>query len=230
MTIEKGKTFRWKGRYDCDLNDPRTLATHLNLFRDFKPLLPAEYKNERVVFLANIDPELQLDVLNQVKSPRLAAMDTINLWIETKRKKLLEVLKRVDICIINESEARKLTGEANLLKAGKRIISYGSDKVVIKKGANGLLFVSKKGFYAYPAYPLERVVDPTGAGDTFAGGFLGYLSSVKRINEDAYRLALAYGSIMASFNVEGFDIRSLAGLKPNMIEKRLKDFRRISTF
>lgn len=231
LKIENGKTFRWKGRFDWNLNTPQTLATHLNLFKDFKPTLPAEYKNEEIVFLANIDPDLQLEVLNQVESPRLTAVDTIELWIEHKRKRLLEVLKRVDICIINEFEARKLTKEANLLRAGKRIISYGPDKVVIKKGENGLLFVSKKGFFVCPAYPLETVYDPTGAGDTFAGGFLGYLSTVKGMNEEAHlRRALVYGSIMASFNVEDFDIRVLARLKPNLIEKRVKTFRRICQF
>lgn len=230
LRIEEGKTFRWKGRFDWNLNTPQTLATHLNLFKDFKPTLPAEYKNEEIVFLANIDPELQLEVLNQVKSPRLTAADTIDFWIVHKRERLLEVLKRVDICIINEFEARKLTKEANLLRAGKRIISYGPDKVVIKKGENGLLFVSKHGFFVCPAYPLETVYDPTGAGDTFAGGFLGYLSTVKRMNEEALRRALVYGSIMASFVVEDFDIRSLAVLRRSLVRKRFKTFKRICRF
>lgn len=228
---EKGKTFRWKGRFDWNLNTPQTLATHLNLFKDFKPILPEEYKNEQIVFLANIDPELQLEVLSQVRSPRLTAVDTIDFWIEHKRRKLLEVLRRVDICIINEFEARKLTREANLLRAGKRIISYGPDKVAIKKGENGLLFVSKKSFFVCPAYPLETVYDPTGAGDTFAGGFLGYLATVKDMNKEKHlRKALIYGSIMASFDVEDFDIRALARLKRKLIEKRVSSFRRICRF
>ena len=226
---KKGKTFRWEGRYGWDLDNPETIATHLNLLQSFNPIIPQSYRNEEMLFLANIDPELQLKVLDQVRA-KIVAADTMNFWIERKRTKLLEVLKRLDILIINEYEARQLTGESNLLKAGKKIISYGAKKVVIKKGENGVLFVSKSGFFTYPAYLMEDVLDPTGAGDTFAGGFLGYLSKSKRYDDSAIKTALAYGTVMASFVVESFDIKGLIGLTHTKIQKRLKLFKRVCSF
>ncbi|NQT90293.1 MAG: bifunctional hydroxymethylpyrimidine kinase/phosphomethylpyrimidine kinase [Candidatus Omnitrophica bacterium] len=230
LRIEKGKTFRWKGRYSWDLNTAETLKLQLNLFQDFSPELPEDYRDEDMLFLANIDPDLQLKVLKQVHSPKLIAADTIDYWIEHKRKSLLKVLKKIDILIINEAEARKLTKESNLCKAGKRIISYGPGSVVIKKGEHGVMLVSKEGIFAYPAFPLDDVCDPTGAGDTFAGGFLGYLSGLKSINEAAIRRALVYGNIMASFNVEGYDIKVLSKLNRAKIDKRVKAFRRVCSF
>ncbi len=226
---KEGKTFRWEGKYGWDLDNPQTIATHLNLLQSFNPVIPQSYKNEEMLFLANIDPELQLKVLDQTQAKIIAA-DTMNFWIERKRNKLLEVLKRLDILIINEYEARQLTRESNLLKAGKKIISYGAKKVVIKKGENGALFVSKSGFFTCAAYLMEDVLDPTGAGDTFAGGFLGYLSKSKRYDDSAIRTALAYGTVMASFAVENFDIKGLAGLTSVKIQKRLKVFKRICSF
>jgi len=229
LEIKRGKTFRWKGRYDWDLDNPQTLATHLNLFKDFRPIIPERYKKEKVLFLANIDPDLQLEVLKQTEA-ELVAADTMNFWIEHKRKSLLKVLKKIDILVINEYEARELTKEGNLLKAGKKIILYGPKKVIIKKGENGLIFISKKGFFTCPAYPMETVFDPTGAGDTFAGGFLGYLASKNSFNDARLKRALVYGTIMASFAVEDFDIRALAKLRHSSIEKRFKSFREICRF
>ncbi|MFH1868308.1 MAG: PfkB family carbohydrate kinase [Candidatus Omnitrophota bacterium] len=226
LEIKKGKTFRWKGRYDLSFDNPQTLETHLNLFKDFRPALPPDYRDERIVFLANIDPDLQLEVLKQTK-PTLSAADTISLWIEHKRKSLLEVLGRIDVFIINEHEARQLTKEPNLLKAGKRIISYGVDKVIIKKGENGLLYFTKKSFVICPAYLLENIKDPTGAGDTFAGGFLGYLASRKKRDEKAFKRALIYGSVMASFVVEHYDIKAHNRLNRRMIEQRALAFKHI---
>lgn len=229
LEIKKGKTFRWKGRYDWDLDNPQTLATHLNLFRDFKPAIPERYKKEKILFLANIDPDLQLEVLKQTEAELIAA-DTMNYWIEHKRKRLLEVLKKIDIFVINEYEARELTRETSLIKAGKKIILYGPKRVIIKKGENGLLFVSKKGFFACPAYPMETVFDPTGAGDTFAGGFLGYLAAKNKLDDARLKRALVYGTIMASFAVEDFDIKALTGLRRNRIEERFKSFKQFCRF
>lgn len=226
---KKGKTFKWEGKYGWNLDHPETIATHLNLLQSFDPVLPQSYKKDEVLFLANIDPELQLRVLKQARAKIIAA-DTMNFWIERKRKKLLEVIKKLDILTINEHEARQLTGEPGLLKAGRKIISYGAKRVVIKKGENGVLLVSKAGFFTCPAYLMEEVLDPTGAGDTFAGGFLGYLSKMKRYDDVSVKTALAYGTVMASFAVENFDIRGLAGLNSSKIEKRLKDFKKTCSF
>jgi len=229
LEIKKGKTFRWKGSYDWDLDNAKTLATNLNLFKDFKPILPKEYIKDDILFLANIDPELQLDVLKQSKAKIIAA-DTMNFWIEHKRAQFLEVLKRIDIVILNEYEARELTKEGNLLKAARKIISWGTKKVVIKKGEDGVLFVTGKSFFASPAYLMEDVYDPTGAGDTFAGGFLGYLAKSSKMNDAAIKKALVYGTIMASFTVESYDISSLSKQNNKTIEKRFKLFRKLCSF
>ena len=228
LEIKKGKTFRWKGKYDWDLDNPETLKTDLNLLESFNPIIPDEYKNENLLFLANIDPTLQLKVLAQSKA-KIVAADTMNFWIESKRKVLLKLLKKIDILLINEYEARQLTKEINLLKAGREIISYGVKKIVIKKGENGVLFVSKKSFFTCPAYLMEDVYDPTGAGDTFAGGFLGYLSKVNKFDDKSIKKALSYGTIMASFTVEDYDIRSLQKQNRSSIERRFRSFKRIAS-
>jgi len=230
LKVEEGKTFRWKGSYADDLNNPRTIATHLNLFENFRPELPSDYADEKVIFLANIDPDLQLDVLKQTNSPGLTAADTMNLWIATKKKALLQVLKRVDISVMNEAEAKQLTGETNLIMAGKKILSYGPKYVVVKKGEYGVLAISRKGIFLCPAYPVERVCDPTGAGDSFAGGLLGYLSTAKKIDERSLIRGVVYGSIIASFNVEGFDIKPLSRLNRTLIERRFKVFKKFCAF
>ena len=228
LEIKKGKTFRWKGKYNWDLDNPETLKTDLNLLESFNPIIPDEYKNENLLFLANIDPTLQLKVLAQSKA-KIVAADTMNFWIESKRKVLLKLLKKIDILLINEYEARQLTKEINLLKAGREIISYGVKKIVIKKGENGVLFVSKKSFFTCPAYLMEDVYDPTGAGDTFAGGFLGYLSKVNKFDDKSIKKALSYGTIMASFTVEDYDIRSLQKQNRSSIERRFRSFKRIAS-
>jgi sugar/nucleoside kinase (ribokinase family) len=230
LEIKNGKTFCWSGRYDNSLDNVTTLRTELNLFKDFTPTIPMGYRNEEVVFLANIDPQLQLNVLNQIKNPRLAAADTISLWINKKKKKLLEVLKRVDVFIINAREAQELTGEHNLIKAAKAIISYGTDAVILKRGIAGTVFMSKDDFFTLPAYCLERIQDTTGAGDVFAGGFLGYLSTKRRYGKADIRKAVAYGTVMASFNVEKFDIKGLLKLNRGKIGERFKGFKRMCSF
>jgi len=229
LEIKKGKTFRWKGRYDHDLDNPQTLATHLNLFEDFKPILAKEHKKEKILFLANIDPDLQLDVLKQSKSP-IRIADTMNLWISIKKKKLIKVIENIDMLILNEHEARQLTKESNLLKAGREIIKLGTKKVIIKKGEDGVLFVSKNKFFLCPAYLMEDVYDPTGAGDTFAGGFLGYIAKRGSISDDVLKQALVYGTIMASFTVEDYDIKGLARLNKSKIQRRLKSFKKLCSF
>jgi sugar/nucleoside kinase (ribokinase family) len=198
----KGKTFRWKGEYGYDLNEARTLDTQLNVFQDFKPKLPAEYKTSPVVFLANIDPDLQREVLGQVESPQLIAMDTMNFWIEGKRDSLRETLKLVNILLINEGEARQLTEEPSLVKAARKIFTY----------------------------PLEEVFDPTGAGDTFAGGFMGYLTNTMDFSETAMRRATVMGSVMASFNVEDFSLNRIRDLEYREIENRYREFKKLAHF
>ena len=230
IEIRKGKTFRWEGKYGWNLNSPQTLATHLNLLAEFNPALSDADKGFDFIFLANNDPDLQLKIISQVSSAKLITADTIEYWIKNKRSKLLKVLKGIDIFIINEDEARLLTKEANLVKAAKKIISYGTPKVIIKKGEHGLIYVTKNRFFSCPAYPLETEYDPTGAGDSFAGGFLGFLTSIANLNEAAYRKALIYGSIMASYNVEGFSLKVLSRLNRRLIEKRYKEFRKLTRF
>ncbi|MGC8685350.1 MAG: PfkB family carbohydrate kinase [bacterium] len=226
----RGKTFRWKGRYDFDLNQAHTLDTRLNVFASFKPRLPEEYKNTEYVFLANIDPVLQLEVLKQIKEPKLVACDTMNFWIERKPKELKETIKHVDILTINEAEARQLSGESNLVKAAKRIMSYGPEVVIIKRGEYGALMFSDSSVFAAPAYPLESVFDPTGAGDSFAGGFMGYLASIDNINDTNIRRAIIMGSVMASFNVEDFSLNRIKNLSNQEIENRYKAFKRLTHF
>ncbi len=229
LKIKPGKTFRWNGKYSWDMDNPETIATHLNLLETFNPVMPESHRKQDMLFLANIDPDLQLKVLRQSQAKIIAA-DTMNFWIEHKRSSVIKVLKKIDILIINEHEARQLTKTCNILKAAKNIIQLGVKKVVIKKGEDGALFVSESGFFTCPAYLMEDVIDPTGAGDTFAGGLLGYLSQVKRFDCSAIKKALAYGTVMASFAVEAFDIRGLAKLSRADIEKRLKAFKKTCGF
>jgi sugar/nucleoside kinase (ribokinase family) len=225
LEIKKGRTFRWKGRYEWGLDNPKTLDTQLNLFYGFKPVLPDNYKKDDVLFLANIDPELQFSVLSQSKA-RIVACDTMNFWIQHKKKALLKVIRETDILFLNEYEARQLTKQCNLLKAARDIISMGAKNCVIKKGENGVLFISKKSIYACPAFLMEDVFDPTGAGDTFAGGFLGYLAGESKADETTIKGALNYGTVMASFAVEDYDVKGLSGLSKSRISKRLKLFKK----
>lgn len=227
---KEGKTFRWKGEYGYELNEARTLDTQLNVFQSFKPKLPENYKGRRVVFLANIDPDLQREVLAQVKEPALVACDTMNFWIEGKRESLIETLKLVDILLINDGEARELSKEPNLVKAAEIILSFGPKALVIKRGEYGALMFQKGKIFSAPAYPLESVFDPTGAGDSFAGGFMGYLSNTMNFEESNIRKAIIFGSVMASFNVESFSLDRIKSLDYSEIESRFREFKALTHF
>ena len=226
----KGKTFRWKGRYSQDLGSRTTLDTQLNVFADFKPRLPEEWRDAEFLFLGNIHPSLQLDVLTQVRKPRLVAMDTMNFWIEGELGNLSKVLERVDLLVVNDEEARLLSKEHNLPRAARAIRAMGPKTVIVKRGESGALLFHEHGVFAAPAYPLERVVDPTGAGDTFAGGFMGYLARVRDIGPQAVRRAMFYGSVMASFCVEDYSLDRLRNLTEAEIEGRYRAFRDLTHF
>ncbi len=225
-----GKTFRWKGYYEYDLNQAHTLDTQLNVFSDFDPVLPEGYSDLPYVFLANIDPELQMKVLDQVKSPKLVACDTMNFWIEGKPDKLREMLKRVDLCIINEGEARQFSGESSLVKAARHIMDLGPTTLIVKRGEYGALMFSADSVFSAPAYPLEDIFDPTGAGDTFAGGVMGYIANTGDISEDGIRKAIICGSVMASFNVEAFSLERLNTLSMDEVHSRYREFKRLTHF
>ena len=228
-----GKTFRWGGKYpEDDLNNAETLFTELNVFEDFDPDLPENYRNTPYLFLANINPELQLQVLQQVVNPKLIACDTMNLWINISRDALNRVLKKVDVLILNDTEAKDLIEENNLISAAKAIITEYSllDRVVIKKGGHGAISLTKDEYFVAPAYPLEAVVDPTGAGDSFAGGFMGYLASTDNLSEKGIRKAIIYGTVMASFNVEDFSLNRMRTLTKPEIEERFAELRKSVQF
>jgi sugar/nucleoside kinase (ribokinase family) len=225
LELAPGRTFRWSGRYGYDLNERTTLDTQLNVFADFRPRLGPELRRAPFLFLANIDPELQLDVLRQMaERPRLVALDTMNFWIEGKREALRRVLAEVDVAILNEAEARQLAQEPGLVKAARGVAAMGPKTVAIKLGEYGALMLSDGAFFIVPAYPMESVGDPTGAGDTFAGGFMGHLAAHARADGAAMRRALVYGSVMASFTVEDFSLNRLIRLRPDEIERRYAAF------
>lgn len=226
----QGRTFRWKGEYGYELNEARTLDTQLNVFQTFKPKLPDGYRDKKVVFLANIDPDLQRDVLEQVRKPELVACDTMNFWISGKREALIRTLKFVDILLINDGEARELSGEPNLVKAAHVILSYGPKTLIIKRGEYGALMFKEGRIFAAPAYPLEAVFDPTGAGDCFAGGFMGYLTNTMNFEESNIRKAIIFGSVMASFNVEAFSLDKIKSLDYEEIKGRYEEFRKLTHF
>lgn len=225
-----GETFHWKGRYGYDLNEAQTLETHLNVFASFKPVIPEAYADAEYLILANIDPELQMEVLNQVKKPRVVACDTMNFWISSKPEALKKVIAKVDFFIINEGEARQLSGEANLVRAAKAILDMGVKNLIVKRGEYGVLMFNGKSTFAAPAFPLEEVFDPTGAGDTFAGGFMGYLANTGNLSEEGVRQAVVFGSVMASFNVEAFSLDRLKTLSYPEIEARYRSFKRMTHF
>lgn len=227
---KEGKTFRWKGEYGYELNEAKTLDTQLNVFESFKPNLPESYRNRKVVFLANIDPDLQRDVLSQVKEPALVACDTMNFWISGKKDSLIKTLKSVNILLINDGEARQLANEPNLVKAAGIIMKMGPTTLVIKRGEYGALMFTGKEIFAAPAYPLEAVFDPTGAGDSFAGGFMGYLTNTMNFEPANIRKAIIFGSVMASFNVESFSLDRLKTLDYKEIEARFREFKRLTHF
>jgi sugar/nucleoside kinase (ribokinase family) len=224
-----GKTFRWKGVYGYDLNTRETIYTHLNVFADFKPKLPESSHVAPFLFLGNISPDLQLEVRKQVDA-RLVALDTMNYWIEKTPDLLKEVLKVIDILIINDEEARELAREANLIRATKKILQMGPKRVIVKRGEYGAVMFSQDSYFAMPAFPQEDVYDPTGAGDTFAGGFMGYLAATNQTDEAAMRRAMIYGSVMASFNVEAFGCDRLEGLSYEDVNARFRQFKEITHF
>lgn len=226
-----GKTFFWAGRYSQNLNERVTLETELNVFAEFKPRLPDKYRRSEYVFLANIAPDLQRDVLHQVvKKPKLAAMDTMNYWIERTNAELRETLKHVDILMINDSETRELSNEHNLLRAAKHIFKMGPSILVVKRGEYGAMMVDKRGVFCVPAFPLEEPHDPTGAGDSFAGGFMGYLAGSNDKSDASLRRAMVYGSVMGSFAVEKFGLERLRHLKRSEIHARARHFSKLTQF
>ncbi|MEO2199045.1 MAG: PfkB family carbohydrate kinase [bacterium] len=225
-----GETFRWKGEYNFDLNSRETIYTHLNVFDQFRPVLPESYRATPFVFLANIHPGLQLEVLDQVQAPRFVAADTMNFWIDGTPDELRAVLGRVDALVINDEEARQLSGEANLVKAARVIRNMGPRLLIIKRGEYGVLMTRDEAFFAAPAMPLEDVSDPTGAGDTFAGGFMGYLASADDITDAAVSRAIIAGSAMASFAVEDFGLDRLLSLTQDDVRRRFDAFKRLTHF
>jgi sugar/nucleoside kinase (ribokinase family) len=226
-----GETFRWKGEYGFDLNNRDTVYTHLNVFEDFTPTIPPAYRDSPFVFLGNIHPALQQQVLDQVSGPRLVGADTMNYWIERTPGELRQVLRRVDVLLINDSEARQLAGEANLVKAARLIQAMGPKTLVIKRGEHGVLMTRPEGgFFAAPAMPLEEVFDPTGAGDTFAGGFMGCLASSGAVTDSSLARAIIYGSTLASFAVEDFSVERLLRLTKQEISARFAAFKTLTHF
>ncbi len=235
LKVENGKTFRWEGFYDDGMNQAHTIATQLNVFSEFQPELPHAYKNSSLVFLANIDPEIQLNVLSQIKSPELVLADTMNFWIEKKKEALLEVVKKVDIFLLNDAEACQLMGEKNLAKAARKILELGAKYVLIKKGEHGaLLFWMKKnkklGIFFCPSFPLEVVKDPTGAGDSFAGGLLGFIARNKQSDFQSIKTAMLAGTSCASFCIEEFSIKGLMKASRQEVLKRVAFLKEMITF
>ena len=228
--IEDGETFFWRGRYDYDLNTAHTLDTQLNVFADFKPKLSEDSKRARLVFLGNIQPDLQREVREQVRGAQLVALDTMNYWIETTYESLLETIKVVDVLLVNDAEARQIAREPNLMKAARKILAGGPQALIVKRGEYGAALFTRETYFAIPAYPLEAVFDPTGAGDTFAGGFMGYLASQETLDEAAMRRAMIFGSVMASFNVEEFGTERVQRLTHEEINARFRDFKRMTHF
>jgi sugar/nucleoside kinase (ribokinase family) len=226
----EGSSFRWRGRYRHDLNMAETLETHLGVFSNFRPKIPDQFRSAPFVFLGNIDPRLQLEVLEQVAKPTLVACDTMNFWIESRRPDLMALLEQVDLITLNDAEARQLTDEYNLVRAARWIMDRGPRHVVIKKGEHGAFMFTRESIFFAPAYPLESVFDPTGAGDSFAGGFMGYLARSGDLSEANLRRAVVYGSAMGSFAVEKFSIDRLLEITADDIRRRVADFHRLVVF
>jgi len=230
LEVHPGRTFRWSGRYHENLNMRDTLDLQMNVVADFAPQLPEHYRQTPFVFLGNIDPGLQSRVLDQLAQPRLIGCDTISHWIENERPALEAVLKRVDVLIINDEEAQMISGEHNVVRAAHQILTMGPKMVLVKRGEYGVLLFSPQSVFAVPAFPLEEVCDPTGAGDSFAGGFLGYLAESNDVSEAGLRKAIVYGSVVASFTVEDFSLRRLQSLTHDDIEQRYRQFVSLTKF
>lgn len=235
LQVAEGKTFRWSGRYDYDMNTAQTLDTQLNVFATFHPELPEDFKDSEFVFLANIDPELQIEVVQQVRKPKLVVLDTMNYWIDYKRDALTEAFKLADVIIVNEAETRQFGKTFSLIRAARKILDLGPKVLVIKRGeygasmfADGLDPISS--YFFVPAYPLEKIQDPTGAGDTFAGGFMGYLARQPQITIGTMKRAIVYGSVMASFVVEDFSLNRLRSLTAEDLAARYEDFKHFTHF
>ncbi len=234
VSRQKGKSFFWEGKYHLDMNTRETINTELNVFEKFDPEIPESYKGEGFLFLANIDPELQLKVLNSMKSPDFVVCDTMNLWIDIKREKLEEVFRRVDCVVLNDEEVRQYTGKANLLTGAKEIQKAGVTYVIIKKGEHGASILGPGGFYfSALSFPVENVTDPTGAGDSFAGAFIGYIASASKdgkISADIIKKAVVYGNAVASYTVEGFSIERLSTVSLKKIDERIEEIKNITFF
>jgi sugar/nucleoside kinase (ribokinase family) len=230
LEVAEGKTFRWGGEYDYDLNTRTTLFTELNVFENFRPKIPERYRDCEYVFLGNIHPELQLDVLEQVRNPRLVAADTMNFWIEGTPEHLARLLKRIDMLLINDAEARQISGEYNLIRSAEKIRAMGPKTLIIKRGEYGVMLFGEDHLFVAPGYPLERVVDPTGAGDTFGGGFMGYIASRESSSSETLRQAIILGSVLGSFCVEDFGTRRLEAITRDQIIDRYREFKRLTQF
>jgi len=230
--VQKGsKTFHWQGFYEDDMASAKTLRTDLNCLDGFTPVLPAQYRQARYVFLANLHPEQQIEVIRQLENPLFIALDTMNLWIEHTKKKLIDAIKKVDMLILNDAEAKQLFKMPSLVQSARKALNLGPKYIVIKKGEHGAVMFSKNTYFSAPAYPVERVKDPTGCGDCFGGGLMGYIAGKRRpVTELELRKAIIYGSVCASYNAEGFGPDKLHTIKKTDIEKRYKKFRRISHF
>src|SRR6187397_3574454 len=224
----EGESFRWKGKYSYDLQSRETLETRLGVFADFQPRLPPAFRSAKFVFLGNIDPDLQLGVLEQVSRPELVVCDTMNYWIQGKKAALLQLLSRVDVLMVNDSEARELSGDWNIHRAGRWILRHGPKRVVIKQGEYGALLMGGEQTFFTPAFPLEEVFDPTGAGDAFAGGFMSYLARSGAVSDAEFRRAMVYGSVMGSFAVSQFGIHGFDGVTIDQVERRARAFRQLT--
>lgn len=230
LEVQEGKSFHWAGKYHFDMNTRDTLATELNVLASFNPTLPAPYRATPYVFLANVDPTIQLNTLDQMKKPSLTVLDTMNYWIETQRDALTAVMRRADLIMVNDEELRQYTGEHSLLKAARQVLALGPQALIVKKGEHGAALVTSEGYYYAPGYPLEDVVDPTGAGDSFAGGFLGYIAKQRKITARELHRALIHGSVIASFTVEDFSVERLAGVTLQDVQKRYREFASFTHF
>src|SRR5438093_2501806 len=225
-----GRTFRWKGEYGYDLNEARTLDTKLNVFETFNPVIPEAHRSSEYVFLGNIDPELQLKVLQQIKRPRVVACDSMNFWIKGKLDAVKRTIQHADILIINDAETRMLAGEPNLVRAANKVLAMGPKTLIVKRGEYGVPMFNGKSIFGAPAFPLGDVFDPTGAGDSFAGGFMGALAHAGDVNERVFRRAIVFGSVMASFNVEQFSLNRLTSLTRAEVDERFRQFKALTYF
>jgi sugar/nucleoside kinase (ribokinase family) len=230
LELADGETFHWEGRYSEDLSSRETLRTDLNVFADFRPKIPASFRATPYVLLGNIDPVLQLQVLDQISQPKLVLADTMNLWIDIRRPELIELCKRVDLLVLNDEEARQLTGELNLVRAAKALHALGPRTVIIKKGEHGALLLQGEDVFSLPGLPLSSVADPTGAGDTFAGALMGFIARSNDLSSPSLRKAVVYGSVLASFCVEGVSTSRIASVTPTEVHARFEHFKRLTSF